>query len=282
MVVLCCGFTLKVDLRHLSAVPLNQAVFQGNDEVLLGQNQAQSSAGRVQRGLLLTVRTVNHQYHGKVAAYVHSLVLIPNKACELKLWVLVLVLDVSEAFMLIDLVVVALIVLLLLLILLLLLALDQLALKTLYHGEEVNTVGAKNSELSIVDRVEFDLLIVLGLARQLHLRLYGKLLVLLNVKNGDAEVGDPANHQQVATVPRESHIQHLDRCVGLETSHKLLARVPEDVHLRVKTVVCSCNEVLVVVCTCKAVTIALRPFCYLVTVEYLTICSPSCQWNCSK
>ncbi len=183
--------------------------------------------------------------------------------------------------MLIHLVVITLVVFLLLLILMLLLALHQLAFKSVNHREEVNAVSTKNSELIVIDRVKFDFLIVLRLTRQLYLWLNCDLLVLLNVKDGDAEIGYPANHKEIATVPREHHIQHLDGGVCLETSHKLLAGVPEDVHFWVQTVVCSCDKVLVVGCTCKAVTIALRPFYYLVTVRYLTICSPSYRWNCS-
>jgi hypothetical protein len=47
----------------------------------------------------------------------------------------------------------------------LLLALDQLAFKSVNHGEEVNAVSTENSELFVIDRVKFDLLIILRLTR---------------------------------------------------------------------------------------------------------------------
>lgn len=87
----------------------------------------------------MTVRTVDHQNHGEVTAYMHSLVLVPNEVCELKLRIFITVFNMSKALMLIDFVVVAFIVLLLLFVLLLL-AFNELSFETFYHIEEIYAV----------------------------------------------------------------------------------------------------------------------------------------------
>lgn len=111
----------------------------------------------------------------------------------------------SKALMLIDFIVIAFIVLLLLVILLLL-AFNELTFESFNHTEEIYAVSAENGEFSVVNWVEFNLLILLWLAGKLHIRLNRKFFVLFDIKNGYAEVGDPANHQQVAAISRESHI----------------------------------------------------------------------------
>ena len=123
----------------------------------------------------------------------HSLVLIPNEVGKLKLRVLVSVLNMSKALMLINLIVVSFIILLLLIVLLLL-RFNKLTLETFDHAEEIYAVCAEDGELSIINRVELDLLIVLRLAWKLDFRLDSELFVLLDIKYGYAEVGDTANH----------------------------------------------------------------------------------------
>jgi hypothetical protein len=188
----------------------------------------------------------------------HSLVLVPNKVSELQLRIFITIFNMSKTLMLIDLIVISFIVLLLLVILLLL-TFNKLALESFNHCEEINTVSAENSKFSVVNWVELNLLIILWLAWQLHIRLNRKFFVLFDIENGYAEVRDPAYHEQVAAVPRESHIKHLDRCVGLEPGDQLLAGVPKDVHLWIQSIVSCRDEVLVIVAHCEAEAIALRP-----------------------
>jgi uncharacterized membrane protein YkvI len=111
----------------------------------------------------------------------------------------------SKALMLIDFIVITFIVLLLLVILLLL-AFNELTFKSFNHAEEIYAVSAENGEFSVVNWVELNLLILLWLAGKLHIRLNRKFFVQFDIENGYAEVGDPANHQQVAAISRESHI----------------------------------------------------------------------------
>jgi hypothetical protein len=67
----------------------------------------------------VTVRAVDHEHHGEIASDMHSFILIPDDVSELKLGVLIAVLNERETLVLIDLVVIALFVILLLILLLL-------------------------------------------------------------------------------------------------------------------------------------------------------------------
>jgi hypothetical protein len=145
----------------------------------------------------------------------NSFVLVPNKISELELWILITVFDMSKSFVLIYLVVVSLI-FFLLLVILLLLAFNKLAFEAFNRGEEVDAVGAENCKFLIVHWVELYLLVLLRLARELNIWLNCQLLILFDIKYGDPEVRNAANHKQVAAISREHHIQHLDSCVRLE------------------------------------------------------------------
>ena len=123
----------------------------------------------------------------------NSFVLVPNEISKLELWILITVFDMRKSFMLIYLVVVSLI-FLLLLVILLLLAFDKLAFETFNRGEEVDAVCAENCKFLIVHWVELYLLVLLRLARELNIRLDCQLLILFDIKYGDPEVWNAANH----------------------------------------------------------------------------------------
>ena len=123
----------------------------------------------------------------------NSFVLVPNKISELELWILITVFDMRKSFMLTYLVVVSLI-FFLLLVILLLLAFNKLAFEAFNSGEEVDAVGAENCKFLIVHWVELYLLVLLRLARELNIRLDCQLLILFDIKYGDPEVWNAANH----------------------------------------------------------------------------------------
>ncbi len=57
--------------------------------------------------------------------------------------------------------------------------LNKLTFKALNHTIEIDSIVAKDGKLAFVCRIEFNLAVILWLARELSLWLYSKLLVLL-------------------------------------------------------------------------------------------------------
>jgi hypothetical protein len=188
----------------------------------------------------------------------NALVLVPNEASELELGVFVAVLNELQALMLINLIVMILAVLAHL-VLTAIAPFNRDTLEAFNHSVEVDSVGSKDSEFTIVDRVELDLSVVLSLAWKLGLRLDSNLFVLLNVIYGDAEVRDTSNHQKVAAISGEHHIQQSDGGISLEAASELFARVSVDVHFGIQTVFSSGNQVLVIVGSGGAVPVSLGP-----------------------
>ena len=128
-----------------------------------------------------------------------ALELIPDEACELELRILIAILNKLESFMLVDLVVMI-CAILTHVILTAISSLHRDTLESFNHSIEEDSTRGENGKLSVVGRVKLDFSVVLSIARKLSLGLDRNFLVLLEVIHRYAEVRDPSNHQEVATI----------------------------------------------------------------------------------
>ena len=94
----------------------------------------------------------------------HAFILIPDEASELKLWVLVAILNIGQALMLIDFVVMILAVFAHF-ILTAITTLNWDSFESFNHRVEVNGVRGEDSELTLIRGVELNVTVLLGLAR---------------------------------------------------------------------------------------------------------------------
>jgi hypothetical protein len=189
-----------------------------------------------------TILWVYHQEHCLVSANLNSVVGIPDKTSECKLWVFVLESVVLKSV-----------------------GVSENSLLTL-HSDVICLVDViivetglrQDGELALVLWVELSMNELLWLARKLGLW-DNQLLIVFQIENGNLEVWDSSNHEEVFAASRKSEGDALDSCIHGKLMFQLFSWYLVDMHLWIKSIFSTGNKARVIVGGSHAVSISLGP-----------------------